>query len=151
MCKKQNFWLVLVISVMTLGISFAAPNAGDSTLALWLTASNYNQATPPPFPTESSKEPVTPPVPPSPDQTVRFVIDSYLSYSVAIRNVGSDTIQTSQVGVYVNNQLRTCSWVSDVTTIPVGALRQCLFDGPPCTGGQEITISIAGVSHTVKC
>lgn len=149
MAKKKNnnntyIAAAVVVVIIVVAVALLEMNSGP-------VASNYNQATPPPFPAEGSKEPVTPPVPPSPDQTVRFVIDSSLSYSVAIRNVGSDIIQTSQVGIYVNNQLRTCSWVSDVTTIPVGALRQCLFDGPPCTGGQELTVSIAGVSHTVKC
>jgi flagellin-like protein len=75
-------------------------------------------------------------------------IDSASANSLTIRNIGSATISTAAVGVYVNNVPQSCSW--SIGSLQPGAIATCT-SGFSCTTGQQVRVTSASVVDAVAC
>jgi hypothetical protein len=79
-----------------------------------------------------------------------IVIDSYTSSGFTILNVGKQTIQTSELGVYVNNISIACEWNSP--TMPIYTLRTCAYLGNSmCKNGNTLTVKSPSNSPSIIC
>lgn len=79
----------------------------------------------------------------------KISIDSYNPRAVSVRNVGTATIQTSEIKVSIDGEERQCDW--DSGTMPPYAVRRCSFSGPECGGGQILNVTAPDNSASVKC
>ena len=81
-------------------------------------------------------------------KTKQIAVDSYNLHAVSIRNVGNETIQMAEIAVYVNGDLKQCTWDSE--TMPPYTVRRCSFSGD-CEGGQKILVMGPENLAEIKC
>jgi hypothetical protein len=99
---------------------------------------------------EPQQQPVQPPAQQPQVTDKSIALDSHTTRSIAVRNVGTATVNTAELKVYINNNLVKCDW--DMMTIPSYALRRCSFSGNiECIGGSTITVTGPTNSQTVSC
>ncbi len=78
-------------------------------------------------------------------------IDSRTTTVVAVRNIGSVTLQTSEISVYVDGGLRTCTWAGAITSLAPGAVGSCTFSGAACAGPARIRVTAPGNADETAC
>ncbi|HIG97585.1 MAG TPA: hypothetical protein HA230_04550 [Candidatus Aenigmarchaeota archaeon] len=78
----------------------------------------------------------------------QVIIDSWSSSSVSIRSIGSGRIASSELAVYVNYKMVTCSpQLSDFTP---NTMQTCNFS-PACLQGQPIKVTSPATSVEIHC
>jgi flagellin-like protein len=65
-----------------------------------------------------------------------------------VRNIGSASIQTSEVSLYVNNGVQTCAWTG---TLDVNAVAACDWSSGACTSGSVIKVVAPGNQDISTC
>ncbi|GEM_PF-7132643 len=81
-------------------------------------------------------------------KTKQIAVDSYNPRAVSIRNVGNETIQAAEIALYVNGELKQCTWDSE--TMPPYTVRRCSFSGD-CLGGQKMLVMGPDNLAEIKC
>ena len=77
----------------------------------------------------------------------QIFIENINSTSVSIRNIGTASISTGEIQVYVDGAPRACS--RDLSEIPPGTVGTCDFGF--CTTGQKIRVSSPSNSVEAYC
>jgi len=73
-------------------------------------------------------------------QTV--ILENAKGTSVTVRNSGSVNIETSKVSVYVNGEMKACTW--DTDPITPGGVSTCDLTPVTCSTGQTVKATSPG-------
>ena len=73
-------------------------------------------------------------------------IDNVAGTSLAVRNVGSQTVAPSELSFYVNNVAVTCN----ITAVQPNAIGACTLSSS-CASGATMKVSAPGGSDSVTC
>jgi flagellin-like protein len=76
-------------------------------------------------------------------------VENPQSTSVTIRNIGTTTITSTTMIVYVDNARANGLW--DIASVAPGSVATFTYAGGPCNSGQIVKVSTTGITATDRC
>lgn len=76
-------------------------------------------------------------------------IDNAASSSVTVRNIGTASLATSDVGVYINNVPVNGAW--DKATLAPSGTATYTYNATTCSPGSTVKVTTSGLSPTATC
>ncbi len=71
--------------------------------------------------------------------------------TVSVRNTGTATILTSELALFIDGGVRTCTWAGAITSLAPSAVGTCTFSGAACSSPSVIKVDAPGNSDEVTC